>query len=444
MCSIMYVREFTEEVVHATVDYQINRWYDSFWFITGDFRLKDSCSFVKQDDCVKEIKDTISDSAKKYHFKKWFLMHIRKTSVWKDNVENAHPVTIKDNEIFIIQNWTYRWILEWAKLEYPDQFDDTRSDTYRIWKWLYKRTNWKIEKATKFLEHLKDVWIIFFINRKENKVLLYSDGSRDCYVKEIEKDEKKYLDFVYNYKPECKNTETRAMYWFIYFDLDTGEIYDSEYTNSCKEIKHWTSYVWGTVVPTSNKPAIQTSLPASGRRQTHWEDVWEVEEDDYWDDKPKNPYKRKTINWNNSDILKFDYKPLWYRNYTDYLNWQRIPSSKKRKVIKNIAEEIKDEAIDYIIQRYSFETTKKIVNNIVMYLSYYPMKKFMVFDMINACIDDVIELFDPYNKIWRWDIHNQLLLLAVEHNRPENFVDDTDADVRQPIKSKNYLPLILV
>ena len=233
MCSIWYINAVDEEKIHDAVELQIDRWLDSMGIVTENSYMKFvPTKSLSQQDAISYYSKTTSFYLTNEWINTWVLWHIRKTSVGKMNIDNSHPVKM-NSYMSIIQNWTNKWILDWAKYEFWDKFDSHRNDTYYLWQRILKRTN-SLKSMPKYFDQIESqLGIIFIVNYRTKEILLYSDWARECYVDMSE--DWKTVNRILNYKPWDKNRVEHYFRWCIIFKITDWSVIKYDWISTEKE-----------------------------------------------------------------------------------------------------------------------------------------------------------------------------------------------------------------
>ncbi len=214
MCSILYTTENRDYFnLKKLILKQIKRGEHSLWIAGKDARIKwDTQKTIKA--VVHEQGATAAiDYIKKYNDEmnksdSGILIHLRKPSVWDNDISNAHPIKI-DKQYLIVQNGTCKLISSFGKVAYKD-YDDNRADTYYLGRHLVdsmsKGNLLQALSALKRLSEYSTVGIVFLIDFKKGTVLMYTDWARDCYLEYTDT----HVWLISNYPPHESDYEFKA------------------------------------------------------------------------------------------------------------------------------------------------------------------------------------------------------------------------------------------
>lgn len=168
MCGIIIYKE--KEKIKQKLVQQVSRWLDSLW---GVKKMNSEIGIFKTlwniDSYLSEIETQI--------FEDLLAVHHRDASVWKVNLENAHPFV--GEKFILFQNGTAKRFHAKFFLRYKKQVD-----SWNLLEYLEEHAK-NLEEIPELIQKLThetgDVfWIVYVTDR--NKNLLYLDGARPSYI----------------------------------------------------------------------------------------------------------------------------------------------------------------------------------------------------------------------------------------------------------------------
>lgn len=218
MCSITYLRDPKSVNMKDYLKFVKWRWTDSIWVISN-----------KE---IKKYTDKFSNFYKKVPTNWPVAIHLRKASVWKNDLSNAHPYW-KDKEdkysYTLMHNGTMKDILSFLEIEVQREYHKSIkdwSDTKLFHKYISNKfsTLEEIKKELDYLKQFTDIGIMFVVD-KDWRCLFYSDGERVCHIDIINNK----VNSIMNYNYEKRKKTTDVVDWYMIFDFNTWKVLDKDY-----------------------------------------------------------------------------------------------------------------------------------------------------------------------------------------------------------------------
>lgn len=377
MCSILYTRRFKEsrEWLSPLIKKQLPRWEESLWIISHHRRAlwetTDSIKKAAYDNWLKIANGYIDEFFEWDDEANGAIMHMRKASIWSWGIDNVHPLELSDRYL-IVQNWTFKPIIDWASIQFRD-FDKDKTDTYYLWKFLVAsmtKDNMLQALATlKRLSTVGPVGIIFLIDRVKGRALFYSDGNRECYIESTETN----VSHISNYHPTEEDWKYKTE-GHILFNIKDGSIINKNITES--KTKKWSSYKPSTT-PTAKSTPVNRAW--SWNSSTSWHEPYEDRQ-----------YGSEPDNYEDPDT------PPTNREIFDEINY--TPSQSKKKKLSKLIP-ITRWTSDFLVEMDWFSETRLVFQRMKKFLRRYPVySKALHLAMLNLQNNNVT--YVTYELMW--------------------------------------------